>query len=315
MSCDLVVLILFHQPLLDAVGRGPPSTAEVDWLWPKAMKWNDVDAAVIMDHVESLQPSARQLLEENPDWVLTNFIETLPELGYAGVSRDDCEPKWYTLNEYFEFGSKHNARYPQKTFRDAAAQSRQYSLNNNEDVEVDFDDSSKATLQEPITCRICGGRTRSYEKGDMAGIQHFAFIEGKKVQLDNVPMCSDGKASKAKNKAGRKRQKKDGGSALGGAGGGGAAYVGDAEEPDRPQKPLPQFGCKKKKVALSHSFGAVACPVCQRRTFDLPDQAATMEKHLKSHLEGIAVPEAVSIANTLRVRIAIEDIFPAELIQ
>jgi hypothetical protein len=69
------------KPLLDAIGRGPPLTEEVDWLWRKTMKWNDVDAEVIMEHVESLQPSARQILEEQPEFVLTNFFETLPECG------------------------------------------------------------------------------------------------------------------------------------------------------------------------------------------------------------------------------------------
>jgi hypothetical protein len=34
------------KPLLDAIGRGPPLTEEVDWLWRKTMKWNDVDAEV-----------------------------------------------------------------------------------------------------------------------------------------------------------------------------------------------------------------------------------------------------------------------------
>ena len=74
-------LLQSFKPLLDAIGRGPPLTEEVDWLWRKTMKWNDVDAEVIMEHVESLQPSARQILEEQPDFVLTNFFETLPECG------------------------------------------------------------------------------------------------------------------------------------------------------------------------------------------------------------------------------------------
>lgn len=74
-------LLQSFKPLLDAIGRGPPLTEEVDWLWRKTMKWNDVDAEVIMEHVESLQPSARQILEEQPEFVLTNFFETLPEAG------------------------------------------------------------------------------------------------------------------------------------------------------------------------------------------------------------------------------------------
>ncbi len=301
----VIFLLSSHapQPLLDAVGRGPPPVKEVDWLWPKAMKWNDVDAAVIMDHVESLQPSARQVLEEHPEFVLINFIDTLPEYNYAGVSREECQPKWLTLQEYFQAGKKTNgAKYPQKTFRDLAAQSRQYSLADEEE-EVDFDDSSKATLQPPIRCRACGGVTRSYERGESYGIQHFALVNGQRVLLDNVPVCDSGAPKKTKNKPGRKRQKKEE-----------MSRVLERAEGLGPVRPLPQFGYKKKKVALAHSFGAVPCPLCPKRLYNLPEQAAQMEKHIRAHLEGVMPSEAASFGSALRVRVVLEGIFPSELV-
>jgi hypothetical protein len=276
---------------------------EVDWLWPKTMKWNDVDAAVIMDHVESLQPSARRVLEDHPEFVLLNFFDTLPEYNYAGVCREECQPKWLTLKEYFEAGKKSGGwKYPQKTKRDVVAQNRQYSLAGEEEEDVDFDDSSKATLQPAIKCRICGGFTRSYERGDNNGIQHFALVEGERVLLDNAPMCDSGPSKKPKLKPSRKRSKKEEMSPS--LERGGAAQ----------DKPLPQFGFKKKKVALAHSFGAVPCPLCPKRLFNLPDQAAAMEKHVRMHLEGLMPSEATSFSNALRVRVAVEGIFPSEMI-
>jgi hypothetical protein len=261
------------------------------------MKWNDVDAAVIMDHVETLQPSARQVLEDHPEFVLLNFFDTLPEYNYAGVSREECKPKWLTLKEYFEAGKKTGGcKYPQKTMRDSAAQNRQYSLVGEEEEDVEFDDSSKATLQPAIKCRTCGGLTRSYERGDSHGIQHFALVEGERVLLDNVPMCNSGPPKKIKYKPGRKRQKKE-------------EMSPSLERGGLAGTPLPQFGYKKKKVALAHSFGAVPCPLCPKRLFNLPEQAAAMEKHVRMHLEGLMPSEATSFSNALRVRVAIEGIF------
>lgn len=95
------------------------------------------------------------------------------------MRRGECDPAWYTLEEYFKEGQK-KGKYPRK--QKASAPAKEESAG---DELVEFEDSSKAAMLRPIKCRLCGGLTRSYERDSDAGIQHFAVVNGRREEVSN----------------------------------------------------------------------------------------------------------------------------------
>jgi hypothetical protein len=109
--------------------------------------------------------------------------------------------------------------------------------------------------------------------------------------LKDAPVCNAQPAKKQVKKSNSKRSRKE-------------------------ESSLPQHGYKKKTVALSHSFGSVACPLCsKRKLFNLPERAAQMEQHILKHLkEPPYASGPVNVSNAVRVRIVVEDLFPSHLL-
>ena len=138
------------------------------------MKWDDIDAQVILDHVREMQPEAPEVLESDPQMVLNAFINTLPEKNYAGVSREHCNPQFCTLEEYFEEKIK-KGKYPVKKGHKRKERNNEQE---EEEEEEEWEDVASRNTNKVITCSICKGRTKEYLEGETFGLHHFAYVHG-----------------------------------------------------------------------------------------------------------------------------------------
>jgi hypothetical protein len=66
------------NPLLSALSNGPDPNSECLWLWPSTMKFNHINAEMILQRAEEMQPGCRATLEASPDFVLVHFLNFLP---------------------------------------------------------------------------------------------------------------------------------------------------------------------------------------------------------------------------------------------
>ena len=165
----------------DVIGYGPPPSEQLAWLWSKDLEWDDIDADVILEAVGNLQPEAPDTLRQNPALFLDAFIGTVPEINYAGVSREFCNPEFKTLEEYFKKGIANKGKFPMKKKR----KKEEPIIVENENFEWEDLKDSKASIK----CDLCQGITFNYEEGENIGLQHFVIIDGKKCLLEGSPIC------------------------------------------------------------------------------------------------------------------------------
>ena len=274
------------KPLLASVGRGPPAEEGFNWDWPRWMKFDDIDASIILADLDLMQPGARELLEANPQFVKSVFLETLEESEYAGISRTFCNPKGKTLEEYFDYCIEHGRTPPIVGAAKRQKKETSDSVDGIGEIDLQFDDETKAERKHVIKCSECGGRTRHYE--ERAGIQHYVIMEGKRIKLDKSPNCTlDDESNVGKRKGARKK-----GSAV-----------------QQQSELVRVHGSKRgvKNTGISHSYGLINCIAC-KAAFSLPEDASKMEQHLQKHVQE-EQDEKVSFANQVRLRSIAESLF------
>ena len=276
--------------LLQVIGKGPPpgeGQAGYSWGWGRRLEFNDVDASTILDMLDQMQPQARKLLESEPEFAKQNFLDTLCEEEYAGVDRKFCNPKWKTLNEYFDYCIREGkppvrpGQSRSSSFRGSVAM---MGLSHLPD-EFTYTDEQNAQAKRAIRCKVCGGWTRHYEES--AGVQHYMEVNGKRQKVENAPSCMERRKTKKKKRGGKGSKGND--------------QLGDGED----FSDVRDHGPKRSRNAdpMGHQFGRSNCPLCSR-VFVLPDGAADMEEHLRSHLRKLETNPKTSYANQIRLRTA-----------
>lgn len=335
-------LLQAFNPLLMAIGYGPAPEEECDWLWPKSLSWDDVDAGVILDQVNQMQPGAVATLEEDPHFVCEQFLATLFEINYAGVSRKYCNPRWLTLEEYFLHGQRHKGKYPARirssSDKSSAAASsatsgggqrkkKRSNRRGGDDEEDDDDDDSDAAGDND------GGR-REEEDDDEGGgnalLSELALGGLREDSASSKIRCSVCKRMTRhwteKEKAGAQHyfwDAKGNAILLEGAPPCGEE-LGTAFKASHKKKSQKRRGIENLRThgyngnigssnngknSFELSYGRAKCILCPQ-TFKLPDHAAQFEEHLKDHLESdLTLETTTNIRNQLRIRVAVENLF------
>jgi hypothetical protein len=240
----------YFDALLFVIGKGPPPEIQesgVTWEWGHTV-FNGVDAALILHKFEQIItiPGARAFLERDPNFVIVNFFDTLPEIEYAGVDREYCSPAGLTLLEYFEYADKHKGKYPALR---AVAMHNVPNAQDQDDEEFLDEDDVLFGKQKPVTCSRCHQKTEDHING--VGVQHFVMLQGKRVFLEKSPNCQGKRPGRLPDK-----------------------FTQHGPSP------------KETKETLSHSFGMIQCLKCAKKfnlPKELPKFEDHLEKHVKDY--------------------------------
>jgi len=264
---QLLKVMRSFKPLLTAISNGPNEEEELEWLWPKAMTRDCVNAETMLQWAEDLQPGSRDLLESEPEFVVHHFLAICPEEAYAGVDREfSPNTIGLTLREHFNYLLKYKNLPP-------SASQRPKPANKTAESEADDKDDSDERVGKEIRCRKCGRQTNTYDERQV-GLQHFVILDGREVEME-TPVCSSLLLPPRR------------------AGNSIALHATEFEE---------RLHCSSREKFKAEMAVCGACG----EDFQMPAMKASFADHLRGHLRDVEASPQVNLGNQFRIRAAIE---------